>query len=346
MQLLAEFTVNIAVNSRLKSTLLVLFALTTVATGILAWQQNRSLRHAQVSSSDNDRAALKKRLAEAEHRAHALQNELDALKARTNSEDGTNDEPPTTASNDERRGRARGPGPGGGSEAMMALLNDPKIMQLVSSHEKLMLDSRYASLFKSLLQGGSGANLSPEQLDNFKNLLVEKQNTERDVRMSAHAEGVTDRSAISQLVKDAQSEVDAQIQSTLGPDGYAQYQQYEKTAPQRNLVNQVAQSLSYTNAPLTDSQNQKLVQILASNTSPDTNQRRGFGGTTANITDTAIAQANGVLSPAQLQALVAIQTQQKAQETMRDAVIAARNATATKTGTATPATPTPTQTKP
>ena len=344
-------------NSRLKTALIVLLALTTVATGIYAWQLNRALHGPQIGSADSDRAALEKRLADAEHRAHDLQNELDTLKARNVASDTQSDEPPGPPNNnDDRGGRFRGRG----AEAFQAMMNDPKVVQLMNSREKMMLDSRYASLFKSLLQSGSGANMTPEQLDTFKNLLVEKQNTERDVRMSARAEGVTDRSEINKLVKSAQAEVDTQIQSTLGPDGFSQYQQYEKTAPQRNVVNQVAQSLSYTSAPLTDAQNQQLVQILANNASTDTNQRRNFGGgfgggtgPTATVTDAAVSQASGVLTPAQMTALVAIKDQQIAQIALRDAALAAAHtSTVTTTSvagsagfTATTSTPTATTRK-
>jgi hypothetical protein len=222
----------------------------------------------------------------------------------------------------------------------------------MNSREKLMLDSRYASLFKNLMQG---ANLSPQQIDAFKDLLVEKQNTTRDVMMSARAEGITDRSEINKLVKSAQAELDTQIQSTLGADGFQQYQQYEKTIPQRNLVNQLSQSLSYTSAPLSDAQSQQLVQILADNSASNgNNQRRnnggfgemmggpgGFGGGGANITDAAVAQAQTVLTPAQLQALTSLQQQQKAQQDLAQAMRAARqNATKPATPTATPASPT------
>ncbi len=321
-------------NSRLKTALLILLALTTVATGIYAWQLNRALHSPQVASTDTDRAALEKRLADAERRAHDLKNELDALKATKVATDTPPDEPPGPPNADDRGGRFRGRGP----EALQALMNDPKMVQLMTSREKVMLDSRYASLFKSLLQG---ANLSPEQLDAFKNLLVEKQNTTRDIMMSARAEGLNDRSEINKLVSTAQAELDAQIQSTLGTDGYAQYQQYEKTAPQRNLVNQLAQSLSYTSAPLNDTQNKQLVDILASTAPADTNQRRTFGGfggagagPTATVTDAAVSAASGVLTPAQLTALIAVQNQQKDQKAMSDAAKAAHNAASANPTTA------------
>ena len=333
-------------NSRLKTSLLIIFALTTVATGILAWQQNRALHNSQLALADTDRATLQKRLTEAEHRAHDLQNELDALKARNGTADTPADEPPTTANNDDRRGRFRGPG--GGPEAYMALMNDPKVVQLMNSREKLMLDSRYSSLFKSLMQG---SNLNPQQIEAFKDLLVEKQNTTRDVMMTSRAQGITDRGEINQLVKTAQAELDTQIQSTLGTDGFQQYQQYEKTLPQRNIVNQLSQSLSYTNAPLSDAQSQQLVQILSDNSAgTGTNQPRNFGGFgggpggmgglfggSTTISDAALAQAQTVLAPTQLQALTALQQQQKAQQEIMETMGAARQNT--------PASATPSTTK-
>lgn len=347
-------------NSKLKTTLLVLFALTAAATGILAWQQNRALqtlRDTQNATADKDRTALEKRLADAERRAHDLQNELAALKSQGEGiAEASAEETPVAANNgDGRDRRNRFRGPGGGPEAFTVMMNDPKVVQLMNSGEKLMLDSRYAALFKSLTQGGV-ANLTPEQLDTFKNLLVEKQNTMRDVMMTARSQGVTDRAEISQLTKNAQAELDTQIQSTLGATGYEQYQQYEKTLPQRTLVNQLSQSLSYTSAPLSDTQTQQLVQILAdSSTSGNTGQRRntggvagpmggGFGGGRAGglvggapITDAAVTQAQSVLTPAQLTALTALQQQQKAQQEMFQAMRVARDSANAAPQTSAPA---------
>jgi hypothetical protein len=339
------------VNSKLKNSLIVLLALTTIGGGVLAWQQFRAVAALRSNRETNttDRAALEKRLADAEHRAHDLANELAALKARSNGEENP-DGPPAGANANDRRGPGRF---GGGPAGFMALMDDPKIAKLVNSQEKMMLDGRYAALFKSLTQGAGATTMTPEQIDAFKNLLVEKQNSVRDVMMTARSQGVTDRSEIRQLVKDTQAEVDTQIQSTLGADGYDQYQQYEKTLPQRNVVNQLSQSLSYTSTPLNDSQAQQLIQVLADNasaTSSDSPRRTvgfgggpgGFGGN-APITDAAIAQAQGVLTPAQLQALTALQQQQQAQEELRKAARAAQQNSATQAPRAVPSSPAPTK---
>ena len=302
-------------NSRFQTTLIVVLTLTTIVGGGLAWQQNHALaalRNTQAHTANDDRTALEKRLAEAERRARTLANELAMLKARQSNDDTLPGDPLATANDSDRRSRFRGPG---NREAYLAMLNDPKAVQLMTNRQKLMLDSRYAALFKELTQGQNGADaMTPEQLDAFKNLLVEKENTLRDVMMTARSQGITDRNEINQLGKNAQQDLDAQLESTLGDAAYQQYQQYEQTLPQRALVNQLTQSLSYTATPLSDTQYDQLIGILAENSkTPSNSQIRtalGFGAgpgpsvySGPTITDDAIAKAAGFLTPEQLLAL-------------------------------------------
>jgi hypothetical protein len=138
--------------------------------------------------------------------------------------------------------------------------------------------------------------------------------------------------AFNQAVSDAQAAVDAQIQSALGDAGFAQYQQYVQTLPDRNTVNQLQQSLSYTSTPLTEDQANQMIQLLA-NTAV---QRSGngtagtaggglgaiFGGgnQTAPISDETITQSSGILSGPQEQALQQLQSQQQAQRQIQQAM--------------------------
>jgi len=199
------------------------------------------------------------------------------------------------------------------------------------------LDNRYSALFKAL-------GLSPVDLDRFKSLLVEKQAAVTDVMSAAREQGLDprnpdDRAQIAALLQGAQAQVDATIQQTLGAAQYAQYQNYEQTLPQRNLVTQLAQSLSYTSSPLQDSQTEGLINILAANT-PAQSQNAGgfgalfaglggaggpFGARTSPITDAAITQAQSILTAAQLAALQQLQAQQQAQRQISQMV---RQATA------------------
>ncbi len=75
--------------------------------------------------------------------------------------------------------------------------------------------------------------------------------------------GATDRDEIAALVAQSNADIDQQIQATLGPQAYAQYQGYEQTLPERNTVNLLQQMMSYTGTPIPDQDVQPLINIIA-----------------------------------------------------------------------------------
>lgn len=210
-------------------------------------------------------------------------------------------------------------------------LNTPEVQQLLALQQKAGLDSGYAALFKRL-------NLSPAELEKFKNLLVEKQSVIMDVMAAARSQGLTGRESrdeIRKLVQDAQAEIDGNIHATLGEAAFAQYKNYEATLPQRGVVSQLEQRLSYSTTPLKEAQAEQLVQVLAANAVPAnsagnrpnaaaplvqafagnarfTQATALIGATAARITDTAVTQAQTVLAPQQIAALQSLQQEQQA----------------------------------
>jgi hypothetical protein len=204
----------------------------------------------------------------------------------------------------------------------IGMMDTPEMQQLMNLRSRGALDGRYAALFKQL-------GLPPDQLQKFQQLLLDKQSTMRDVITAMRSQGLTPgpdtRDQMRTLVQNANAEIDTQIEATLGPAGYAQYQTYEQTQPQRTTVERVQQRLSYSSQPLTDQQAASLVSIMAQEAQARANAngnggngggpRRGFagGGNGAAITDQVIQQASAVLSPAQLTTLQEVQQEQQAQ---------------------------------
>ena len=309
-----------------KNYVIALLALTTLTGGAVAWNQYQELIKLRAAALTNDeRATWQKRLWDAEKRRHELETALADLQAKGGEgRDGPDDAAIPGEDNGRRR---RGGGPGGLGAAFLAMMEKPEIQKLMAQQQRGLLDARFAPLFK-------GLNLSPEQLDKFKNLLVEKQTAIADVLAAARAQGIDPRSdpqQFRQLISDTQAEVEANIKSTLGDAGYAQYQQYQQTLPQRNVVSQLEQSLSYTSTPLTSAQSDQLIQILASNSPTPTatgNTRAsimaglGIGGPgqTTTITDAAITQSQSVLSAAQVSALQQLQQTQQVQQQLAQAM--------------------------
>lgn len=298
-----------------RNLLLTFLCLCTLALGTLAWYE-RSVSAARIAAAEaaakKQRADLEAQLAAAEQRVKDLEAQLaSSLEPRRKgwSPDG---EPLEPADSDEP------PLPGRGRRsALLAelaqLMDNPEVSKLLALQQRGQIDATYAALFKAL-------NLSPAQLSRFKELLAEKQNTFRDVLAAARSQGLDprqDRSQIRQLVGQANAEVDQNIQNLLGASAYAQYKQYEQTAPQRTLVDQLSSRLSYTQNPLSQTQADQLVQVLAETTKPNNptqNPARGPGGGRVTLTDASINQAGTVLTPDQLSALQQIQQEQQARQ--------------------------------
>jgi len=296
-----------------KNYLILVLSLTTLAGAVIAWRQYQELITLRAAAMGADeRSSLQKRLWAAEKRRGELETEVTAFKHKTESQDDlAAGETPLP-----NRGRFNG------RNNFMAMMEQPEMQRLIALQQKAGLDARYSALFKALA-------LSPEQLDKFKNLLVEKRTSMMDVMTAAREQGINPRSnpeEFQKLVADAQAEIDGNIRSTLGDAAFAQYQDYEKTLPQRNVVNQLEQRLSYSSTPLTSAQSEQLVGILAA-TSPmrssgapmpltalGSGMAATFGmGGNAKVTDAAINQALGVLAGPQLDALRQIQQEQQAQ---------------------------------
>lgn len=302
-----------------KNYLIAFFALTTVAGGVLAWRQYEELITLRAAAlNPNERAEWQKRLWDAEKRRTDLETKLAANVEKPEPGDMP---PEIRLENGPPQMRTRN-GRNEMRNDFAAMMDRPEIQRLMALQQKAALDAKYASLFKSL-------NLTPEQLEKFKNLLVEKSTAVMDVMAAAREQGTnprTDRDTFRKLVADAQADVDASIRATLGETAYSQYKDYEQTQPQRVVVDQLAQRLSYSTTPLSADQSAQLVKILETTSEVKAGGGNrvfvagpgggplGFsGGGGVQVTDATINQALGVLAAPQVDALKQLQQEQQAQ---------------------------------
>ena len=140
-------------------------------------------------------------------------------------------------------------------------MNKPEVQAMVNLQHKAAVEARYAALFKNL-------NLPAEQIERLKTLLAERTITMQDLMVAARDQGINPREnpeAYRKLMSDAQNQINDGIKSVIGEQGFAQLTNYEQTIPQRNVVNELQQRLSYTSTPLTAAQAEQMVQILAAN---------------------------------------------------------------------------------
>ncbi len=241
-----------------KNYLIGLLALTTIGGAYLAWQQYGELVELRAAALNKDeRSDLQKRVWDLDKTNKQLNERLTA-QART----GDPESPLATVPAMEGRA-GRGPGnPMQQMNALRDLMAKPEVQALINVQQKARIDAQYAALFKNL-------NLSPEQTEKLKTILADRQTTLQDASAAAREQGIDPRrdpDSYQKLMASVQSDINASIKSVLGDSGFTQFESYEKTLPQRNVVNQLQQRLSYTDTPLTTTQAEQLVQILASNT--------------------------------------------------------------------------------
>jgi hypothetical protein len=296
-----------------KDFIILALAIAVVAAAVMVWRQHQQLLgiHSQ-AVAPSDMEGLQKRLADSDAKVRDLTREIEAR-------------PNRNGLSQNRRGfggMTDGRGPG---DDIRAVMDQPEMQRLRALQQKSALDGRYATLFRDL-------KLPTAALEKFKDLLVEKEVTMQDMMAVAREHGIdprVDPAGFRELVASAQNETDAAIKGLLGNDAFTQYQQYQQTLPQRALINQLQQSLSYTNEPLTESQAAGLIPILAStNPQPNSGNDVPFGppgpggpgpgggaiGPRLVITADAVTEAQSVLSATQLQVLQQMQQSQQAQD--------------------------------
>lgn len=304
-----------------RTLLVVVLGLLAATSTFYAWQQQKALRTARLAAEalEKERTELRKRLWDSERRRNELESRSDnSAVANASPADVSAAPPPVTAD------AAVATMPDGAMVGrFFSMLDNPEAQRLMALQQRGALDARYSALFRSL-------NLSPAQLEKFKDLLVEKRTAVADVMAAARSQGLTgreNRDELRALVNDTQAEIDATIRAEIGETAFQQYQSFEQTQPQRSVVSQLEQRLSYSGAPLTPQQSEQLVQVLAANSPAPSGQPQGRaairagGGNAAgmfftnpsSITNEAVAQASTVLAPAQVQALQSLQQEQQAQ---------------------------------
>ncbi|HRE80487.1 MAG TPA: hypothetical protein PLN52_05530, partial [Opitutaceae bacterium] len=234
----------------LKNVAIIALSASVAALSVALWKQHTRLETLQVSETQwrlTERPKLETQLAKAEE---ALARREQA-RSRPSSLAETSSAPtrafagPTAENRPPQRG--------------FSPFENPEVQRLMAAQQRGALDGRYAGLFKTL-------QLSPTELDRFKQLLLDKQTVVSDVMVAARSSGVTpreNRAELDALIKGSRDEVDATIKELLGDARYAQYTDYETTGPQRTVTRSLEQRLSYSDSPLLPAQAEQLIRVLA-----------------------------------------------------------------------------------
>jgi RNA polymerase sigma factor (sigma-70 family) len=327
---------GILIMSTSKAVMGITAVIAAVAIGSAVYQAKLShTAEAAVSAIGAERDDLRTRLAAVEKRAQQTDAQLAATQQDLSVARVAATKPPEPAS----------PRPAAPSQgvAMDYVLEHPETHTAFIEERGMRTKARYDRFFKT-------AGLSTEQQDKLLKGLKEVGETELDLMVALRSQGLgvgnmpqdpETQAGLTRIAMEQKQRVAAELRATLGDDGFRAFQQYSATIPERNVTDQMASQLYYTDEPLTASQANQLAQILAQNRfapQPTPSPANTMNGTvitpkalvsragqvmqqggmtmldwTAPVTDAAVTRAEAVLTPTQLAALKRVQAQQVAQ---------------------------------
>jgi len=162
-----------------------------------------------------------------------------------------------------------------------ALSNNPDVRAALAGWMKGCYSVNYGPLFASM-------GLTAVQIDGVEDLMMGRDINMSGTWLTLRPEGET------------AADVEESVHDFLGDSNFQQLQQYQATEFVREVASGLAGNLYDTDTPLTPQQAEQLTQIFAQNSTAPKGSRP-FPGTVD--WDTALTQAQGVLSDAQLAAL-------------------------------------------
>jgi hypothetical protein len=142
--------------------------------------------------------------------------------------------------------------------ALAKMMDDPEMKKAMRQQGEIMVNTMYGPLFKQL-------GLSADETTQLKALLAEQQNLAM-ARAGDMFNPGQDKAAQADAMKAMtaqQSAIQDQVKALLGDTRYAEFQDYSGSIGQRMVLNQFSQQMASGQAPLTDTQNQQLLQIMA-----------------------------------------------------------------------------------
>ena len=148
------------------------------------------------------------------------------------------------------------------SNPLAEIFKNPGMKDMIKNQQKAvlgpMIDKNYARLFSDL-------HLTPDQTSALKDMILNKQMDAAELGLSMFSSDAesTNRAALVDQIKKSSDAADAQIKDFLGEDNYAQFQSYEKTMAERMVVSGLKDQLAGGSSPLTDAQEQQLVQAMS-----------------------------------------------------------------------------------
>lgn len=210
-----------------------------------------------------------------------------------------------------------------GTNPFAGMFKDPAMKEMIKNQQQAVMGPMMDMMYKGLM---TNLNLTPEQSAALKELLVKRQMIDSQAGVSLLGDDLDadKRKALMEQAKADKDAVNAQIKQTLGDDGYAQLEAWDKSAGDRMMLNTFKGQLGASAPALSSDQETQLMQAMADERqkfkfTTDFGDQNNFGDNWMSLfTDEKVNQftaesgqlmsnyysrAQSILSPEQLQVL-------------------------------------------
>ncbi|OGV72813.1 MAG: hypothetical protein A3K19_28470 [Lentisphaerae bacterium RIFOXYB12_FULL_65_16] len=160
---------------------------------------------------------------------------------------------PTTAAKPETATAAKDTPPGDKAPDFLGhfakMMEKPEMREAMQAQQKVVLSMLYGNLFKKL-------NLTPEELDQFKDILVDRQMAGMTMLQAG------DKQDRMTAMLEAQQQSESAVKELLGEEQYKVYKDYEATVGERMQLSQLNQLLAEKAMPLDEAQQEELITLM------------------------------------------------------------------------------------
>ncbi len=145
--------------------------------------------------------------------------------------------------------------------AMRKMFDNPGMKEMMKQQSKVQIEMLFGKLFEHF-------QLTPEEKENFKDLLATRQAAQTDMGFKMMGDNLTpeQRKQITADYEAAKKANDELIKTFLGDDAdYATFQHWEDTQPERMAFEMMGGRASFSTAgePLSPDQEQQLIDTMA-----------------------------------------------------------------------------------
>lgn len=144
----------------------------------------------------------------------------------------------------------------GMGEMLAKMMKDPNMREVMRAQQKVAVKKMYGPMIADL-------NLPPEQAQKLNDLLLDQQMKTLERSQDMFKDGAIDFKKIGELSKDAEKGNDTAIQDLLGPEKFAEFQEYKKTMAERMQLGQFKEQMQEAGSPIADHQAKQMLAIMA-----------------------------------------------------------------------------------